>query len=627
MYDGTASNVTAAAGELAEGDKCEVIVIGGNAKDTGTYTATATGLSNSNYQLPENVTTTYEITPREAVLRWKGTANRTYDGTASQVTAEVSNLVEGDTCEVTVTGGDASAAGTYTATAESLSNSNYQLPEETTQDYTIIPKIVSLTWKGTGTRTYDGTESNVTVEAGELIEGDECAVTVIDGDAIDAGTYTAMAAELSDPNYQLPEEATQAYTITPKTVSLTWEGTETRTYDGTESNVMAEAGELIEGDECAVTVTGGDATDAGTYTAKATKISNKNYQLPTGTALSTTYTIAPRTVKLTWNNTKKRIYNGNSSNVTAKVTNLVSGDTCKVTVKGGTEKKAGTHTAMVTALSNANYQLPDGNVLSTSYTITPKTVTLKWSGAATRTYDGKASKVTASVSNLVSGDKCTVTVTNGKQKNAGTYTATAASLSNANYQLPSKNTRSYKINKASQKITIGKALYTGIAGKTITIKVTRTGTGKLTYTSSNTAIVKMSGSKAKLQCAGSVTITVSAAATTNYKAALKTVKVLISPKQMTLSSVGSPKKSQIKAVWKKQTGVTGYEIQYSTSSKFAAGKTGTVTVEKASQTSKTIESLTAGQKYYVRVRAYKTINGKKYYGTYSTAKQVTVKKK
>jgi hypothetical protein len=77
--------------------------------------------------------------------------------------------------------------------------------------------------------------------------------------------------------------------------------------------------------------------------------------------------------------------------------------------------------------------------------------------------------------------------------------------------------------------------------------------------------------------------------------------------------------------WAKQaTQTTGYQIQYSTSSKFTSYKT--VTISKNSTVSKTVSKLTANKKYYVRVRTYKTVNGKKIYSSWSAAKNVTTKK-
>jgi hypothetical protein len=101
------------------------------------------------------------------------------------------------------------------------------------------------------------------------------------------------------------------------------------------------------------------------------------------------------------------------------------------------------------------------------------------------------------------------------------------------------------------------------------------------------------------------------------------------PKKTSVRTVKSSKKKQLKVTWKKKSGVTGYEIQVSTSSKFKKSKTKTYKVKKQKTTSKTIKALKSGKKYYVRIRSYKTatVNGKKVtkYSTWSAKKSVTVK--
>lgn len=76
--------------------------------------------------------------------------------------------------------------------------------------------------------------------------------------------------------------------------------------------------------------------------------------------------------------------------------------------------------------------------------------------------------------------------------------------------------------------------------------------------------------------------------------------------------------------WKKVSNASGYAIQYSTSKKFK--KPVTVKVKKAKTTSTTLKKLKKGKTYYVRVRAYKTVNGTTYYGKYSSVKKVRIKK-
>lgn len=96
--------------------------------------------------------------------------------------------------------------------------------------------------------------------------------------------------------------------------------------------------------------------------------------------------------------------------------------------------------------------------------------------------------------------------------------------------------------------------------------------------------------------------------------------------KVTLSTVKSKKSKQITVTWKKNTKVTGYQIQYSTSKKFTAKTTKTITVKSNKTTSNTIKKLKGKTKYYVRIRGYKTYNGKKYYSAYSKVKTVTTKR-
>ena len=78
-------------------------------------------------------------------------------------------------------------------------------------------------------------------------------------------------------------------------------------------------------------------------------------------------------------------------------------------------------------------------------------MTLAWTDDAF-TYDGKAHAPTATATGLVGDDACNVTVT-GKQTNAGSYTATATRLGNANYALPKAVTHKFTIDKAAIRIT------------------------------------------------------------------------------------------------------------------------------------------------------------------------------
>ncbi len=96
----------------------------------------------------------------------------------------------------------------------------------------------------------------------------------------------------------------------------------------------------------------------------------------------------------------------------------------------------------------------------------------------------------------------------------------------------------------------------------------------------------------------------------------------INPKSVALSAV-TPGTKQLTVTWKKGAGITGYEIQYSLKKTFASAKK--VTITKAATVKTVIKKLQPKKTYYVRIRTYKTVKGRKYYSAWSGAKSATVK--
>ena len=102
----------------------------------------------------------------------------------------------------------------------------------------------------------------------------------------------------------------------------------------------------------------------------------------------------------------------------------------------------------------------------------------------------------------------------------------------------------------------------------------------------------------------------------------------ITPKKTSVNGKIAAKSRGFTVKWKKVSkGITGYQIQYSTSKKFTNKTTKTVSKSK---TSLKVKKLRANKKYYVRVRTYKTynINGEnvKVYSGWSKVKTVKTKR-
>ncbi len=101
------------------------------------------------------------------------------------------------------------------------------------------------------------------------------------------------------------------------------------------------------------------------------------------------------------------------------------------------------------------------------------------------------------------------------------------------------------------------------------------------------------------------------------------VTVISKPKSASIKKVKGAKKA-ILVTWKKVSGVKGYQVQVATDKKFKKNKK-TVTIKKQKTTKTTIKKLKAKKKYYVRVRTYKIVNGKKVYSSWSKVKSVKTK--
>ncbi len=97
------------------------------------------------------------------------------------------------------------------------------------------------------------------------------------------------------------------------------------------------------------------------------------------------------------------------------------------------------------------------------------------------------------------------------------------------------------------------------------------------------------------------------------------------PKATTIKGKIKARSKAFLVKWKKQTDVSGYQIQYSTNKKFKKQGTKIKTVKKPTAAKLTVKKLKARKKYYVRIRTYKTINGTNYYSAWSKSKSVKTK--
>ena len=159
------------------------------------------------------------------------------------------------------------------------------------------------------------------------------------------------------------------------------------------------------------------------------------------------------------------IYNGSEICPLPIITAIVNGESVELqngrdyTLEYTNNVNASTNTvkATVTATGIGNYT----GTLSQTWNIVPKVVSLQWGPTSWR-YDGNPHSTTCVVSNLVSGDTCTVTLSGNSITNIGSTTVTATGLSNSNYKLPESG--------ITQTLTINPGLFVKISGNWTPVK-------------------------------------------------------------------------------------------------------------------------------------------------------------
>lgn len=246
------------------------------------------------------------------------------------------------------------------------------------------------------------------------------------------------------------------------------------------------------------------------------------------------------------------------------------------------------------------------------------------SGIVSKNYNGKEQTQAVVVmdgdTTLVNGTDYTVSYENNT--NAGTASVIITGIGSYTGYV----TKEFTIKKIANTITAKSFTRTySTKGQSFGLGV-KVKSGTPTYKSSSKSVTVSKAGKVtvKAKFMGKVTIKITAPASANYTATTKKITITVNPTKTALVSVTSPSAGKMTVKWKKNAVGTGYQIQYSTSSKFTSPKT--VTVTKNTTLSKTIGSLAKGKKYYVRIRTYKTVGSTKFYSGWSAAKAVTVKK-
>ena len=375
--------------------------------DVGKLTVKAKAM-NHNYQ-DAICTYTLEVTPK-AVTVTAQNKSKTYGDADPAWTAEVSGTLNGDTIQWSGTRQAGENVGSYRVTPTGNPRQGNYAVTFYPGTLRIEQRVLELRWSivdapdGTpgesgSSVAYDGLDKTAVAEFSNLVSWDGTPdAVVIDGYAGDTcvrnpGDYATEITGISggaSGNYRLEDTRFQ-WQITRRPMadpaapngyargiavkdlaSVRYDGT-THTPEVVVTDALVSGGITLRKDSD-YTVSYRENRDAGTARVVITGIGNFD-----GT-IEKTFPILPRPVALQWSR-DRFAYDARSKQITASITNAVSGDEVQVSLyRGNTTKDAGAYTAQATALSGAsaeNYTLSGAENPSHRWEITRAPITLR----------------------------------------------------------------------------------------------------------------------------------------------------------------------------------------------------------------------------------------------------------
>lgn len=615
-YDGSDKRpeVTVKSGNNTLTASSDYTVSYSNNRAVGTATVTISGRNN----YTGSASKSFRIVPADIANFTASLSASTfgYDGSKKEPSATVRSGNKTLTSGTDFTVSYSNNVNVGTASAVITGKGNYS--GSITKEFIITPADFSkLTASlAAGTFSYDGTEKKpeVTVKSGskQLTSGTDFTVSYTDN--INVGT--AKAVITGKGNYS--GTITKSFKITQAdlskfTASLS---ADSFIYDGAEKKpvitVKSDNAQLTADTD--FTVSYSSNINAGTATVTITGKGNYSG------SIKKQFTITPAdfsgfSAELSADTVT---YTGSAQKPGATVKSgdkvLVSGTDFTVSYSNNTN--AGT--AKATIKGKGNYS----GTITKEFTITPADIsqlTASLSADIFR-YNGTEQKPSVTVK---SRDKMLVPDTDftvSYSDNIDVGTATVNITGQGNYT--GSMTRTFTITNARIPAVItAKSVTLNQSTKKTSIFTAETD-GKITLKSSNSKIVKVSGTKIIPVAPGKVTLTITAARGQDYEKASKKISVTVRPLTTSKLSLKSTAKKQATVSWTARKSISRYQIYYSRRSDMKNAKHITA---KSSAKSAVLKNLTSKKKYYVRIRTYKTVSGKKYYSTWSSVKSVTVK--
>lgn len=408
---------------------------------------------------------------------------------------------------------------------------------------------------------YDGTAKKASVTS-SVHNSSEFTLKYNGADTVptNAGKYNLTAEVTAHDDYAATTVELGMWEIKPLEVTLTWNNTGDRTYDGNNSNVTATVNNTKGADEVNVTVTGGTEANAGNHTATAAALTGAaagNYKLP-DTKPTKAYTITAATIAVGTDAFKDYtgVYDGNPHSIEVDTSKITTVNGQPITIKYGTTVGTYDLDAAPTATNVSDSKTVHYKITAPNHKAVTGTATIKIN-KATQTINGdnfsvKVGKIVnlndkfsaqgALTYSIASGTGGTVTGNNlTVGATTGSFTLKVDAAETGNYNAATKNVTVTVTAKEVQTITAGDVSAT-YGDTNVKVVGSTNGDGAITYAvTAGTDVVDVNSSTGALTIkkAGAATVTITAAETGDYATATKNVTITVAQRDVTITGLSA----------------------------------------------------------------------------------------
>ena len=522
----------------------------------GSANITASQSGNSNYYAASDVIQALTVNKAGQTITFNALPSKTigdadFNPGATSSSGLTASYSSNNTAVATIAGGliHITGAGTAVITATQAGNTDYASASDVLQTLTVNKADQTITFnplpiKSMGIADFDPAASSSSSLQISYSSSNTAVATIVSNKIhiVALGESTITASQGGNTFYNAAPDAAQLLTV-GITQTITFNSLPVKTFGdaGFDPGATASSGLAVaysSNNTAVATISGGMIQIVGAGTATITASQPGDFDYSAASNVTQILSVNKEAQTITFSSLPTKVYGDGDFNPGASANSGLtisysSLNTGVATISGGLIHIVGAGTAVITAslAGNTNYNAaPD---VTQTLTVDKVSQTILFNALPVKTYGdadfnpGATAGSGLSIS-YSSSDNTVGSIVSGmiKVTGVGTSVITASQAGNSNYLAASNVTQTLTTIKANQTITFSPLPVKIVSDADFDPGATITSGLIISYSSSNTAVASIVGSKIHLVAQGTATITASQAGTSNYNAATSVNVVL-----------------------------------------------------------------------------------------------------